>query len=249
MALINTPPWLIPTDVIGAMSAGGRLGLGSAELGERARESDQRTGLGYAQLGADQASAGARLQAQLAEHALAATLHQSQMEEEKRKNMATEFLRGSAIEEARRRDEAAEALRKQQFTELGKRQTQKEDAAMKLQRYKTVSSQLAAAQKQLAAAQANGDDAAASTAQQRIGELTQQMQEFSSGETPSGSTAAPAMTSPIPSAGESLFQPSPMPGAAPIFSLPQIPPGTGFIPMGGNTTKSGNRYSIEPVGE
>lgn len=213
MALLGIPPWLMPTDVIGAASAGGRLGLGAAELGERARESDQRTGLGYAQLGAEEASAGARLHAAAAQNALNLALHQSSLEEERRRDEASQRARAEALAETVRSDKAAEGLKKTQFEELGKRQTQKEDAAMKLAKFKALSSQLDHAKRAKMVADANLDSDASSRAQQEIDALSQQLQEFSAtGEvSPASGTTAPL--------GPSILLPQiPMSGT---FTLPE----------------------------
>lgn len=252
MALINTPPWLMPTDVIGAMSAGGRLGLGSAELGERARESDQRTGLGYAQLGADQASAGAALHAKLAEHALALALHQSTQEEQKRKDQAMEQLRGMAIEQSIKKDAetqaetkrahtAAESLKQKGLDLAAKKEQDVQETAFKKQQIQLAHQRLMQAEKAYQDAVKSGNKEQADSAKSHLDDVRRHY------ETLSGDyTDASGVIGPAPTAGEQLFPQIPIPGPA-TFTLPQIPPGTGFIPMG--ETKSGNRYSIEPVGE
>lgn len=238
MALIGTPPWLIPTDVIGAMSAGGRLGLGRAELGERANEAAQRTGLGYAQLGADQASAGAALHAKLAEHALSLALHQSNQEEERRKDLANEALRGMAIEQAIKKDQETQEETKRAHTAAEALGTKKQEDIFKKQQIDLAHRALMEAQREYHDTLKNNPKGV-DEAKLKLENARREYDRLSGGFTDLGdlSSALTPMTMPAAVPGDLL-----MPGS----SL-QLPTGfPGLTPYSPAETSSGLQYEIKP---
>lgn len=111
MALMAVPPWIQAPDVVGAASAGGRLGLGVAQLGQEAAQAANKNALGYAQLGAEQATAAAQLQARQHENSLLLGLKSAAEAEQARKDKAAEDLRSQYLKQQQAKQTAAEELK------------------------------------------------------------------------------------------------------------------------------------------
>lgn len=212
----------MPTDVIGAMSAGGRLGLGRAELGERARESDQRTGLGYAQLGAEEASAGARLHAAAAQNALNLALHQSSLEEQRRRDESMQRARSEALSETTRKNKASEELRQKTIDAFQTRTETSQKTAMEKERLHEAYQRMANAERAWAAATASGDPNAVDKAESMLNEARAEYQRLSGGAGPEASTATIEPMAPV--------APESIPGILPSQFNLGLPP-AGMNPM------------------
>lgn len=237
----------MPTDVVGAMSAGGRLGLGRAQLGEQAREADQRAGLGYAQIGANQATAGAQLHAAQAQRALDFALHQSSLEEDRRRDEAVQRARSEALTEQTRKDTATEAETKRAHTAAEDLKKQAIETGLKRQEEIGKRRQIELAHRELLQAERQYHDAVktnqgvdeakknAEDARRRYATLAGDYSGL-----PDAGTATELFTAPAATTLPAEFN----------LGMPPV----GMNPMDlsapiGGATSSGLKYSIQPVGE